>query len=78
MDNFLFIKREKLKSYTAAKQVDCDDDDAQHLQEQYEEYHKFTGELPDHDAARVVEHVFNAANISASPVLVLKKDDKSY
>lgn len=77
MDNCLFVKREKYRNNAVAKQVDCGDDEATHLQEQYEEYYKHSDEVIDQES-RVVEHIINAVDINASPVLILNKNNKSY
>ena len=77
MDTCLFIKREKLRGNTAVKKLECDDEEAL-LQEQYEEFYSQTGEVPDHDDYRVVEHVINFVDVNASPVLYLNKNSKSY
>lgn len=78
MDDCLWIKREMSKSNTTAKQVECDNEESDDLHEQYEEYYRLTGEVPDHEASRVVEHIINTISINASPVLTLQKDKKSY
>ena len=83
MDTCFFIAKDKLRGNAAAKQIQCDDEEVL-LQEQYEEFYRLSGEVPDDDNSvidhdnRVVEHIINFVDVNASPTLVLKKNNKSY
>lgn len=74
----LFIKRENQKGSTVSKQVECEKQESDFLQEQYDEYYQLTGEVVDQDACRIVEHVISAVSTNASPVLILNKNGQSY
>lgn len=78
IENCLFIKRENSKASASAKQVTYGEEDPDYLQEQYEEYYNLTGEIYDHEAARVVEHKISSVNTNASPVIIMNKDNMPY
>ena len=78
IETCLFIKRENRRNQSYVKQVDCEEED---VSEHYNEFFEITGENLDQEAARVpvTEHIITATvNTSASPVISLNKNDKSY
>ena len=76
IESCFFVKRDKAGA--SAKQVEFADEEEEYLREQQEEFYQLTGESFDQEASRVVEHTVGVVNTSASPVLSLNKDNKSY
>ena len=74
IDECLFIKKLNMNNPAFAKQVACEEDSTDELQEHYEEFYGSTSD----QAACVVEHVINRVDLDASPVLVLEKNNESF